>query len=318
MSTLLLLLTILLAGAMGYAIQRGATCTVAAVDELLTKGRAHRFLALLEASLWVLAGLLLLRALNAMPPMPAGYSLGVWTVAGAVLLGLGAAVNRACVFGAIARFGSGDWAYLATPLGFYLGSLGAQMLVLPFLPQTIRQAAPDWQPPTVLIWPLLAWLLWRVRQIWLRAHTDTATPAYTQRLSRAVWAPHEATLVIGMTFLLLLWLAGPWTYTELLAEWSRGMTSNTASRGLLFLALLGGAVWGGQHTGRWQSQPITAAGLLRCLLGGALMGLGSSLIPGGNDGLILTGLPLLWPYAWVAFLTMCLTIGVYLKMASWK
>ena len=45
------------------------------------------------------------------------------TVLGGVLLGLGAYVNGACVFGAIARLGSGEWAYVVTPIGFYVGSL---------------------------------------------------------------------------------------------------------------------------------------------------------------------------------------------------
>ena len=48
------------------------------------------------------------------------------------------------------------------------------------------------------------------------------------------------------------------------------------------------------------------------------MGWGSLLIPGSNDGLILIGIPLLRPYAWVAFLAMCVTIGIALvveKMA---
>lgn len=43
-----------------------------------------------------------------------------------------------------------------------------------------------------------------------------------------------------------------------------------------------------------------------------VMGWGSLLIPGGNDGLILLGLPLLWPYAWAGFLTMCLVIALAL------
>ena len=42
------------------------------------------------------------------------------------------------------------------------------------------------------------------------------------------------------------------------------------------------------------------------------MGAGSLLIPGSNDGLILIGMPMLWPYAWLAFGTMCVTIGVAL------
>ena len=40
------------------------------------------------------------------------------------------------------------------------------------------------------------------------------------------------------------------------------------------------------------------------------MAWGSLLIPGGNDGLILIGMPLLWTYAWVGFFTMCATVAV--------
>ena len=36
-------------GLMGYAIQRGATCTVAAMDEVVTKRTGRRLLSLLEA-----------------------------------------------------------------------------------------------------------------------------------------------------------------------------------------------------------------------------------------------------------------------------
>ena len=38
------------------------------------------------------------------------------------------------------------------------------------------------------------------------------------------------------------------------------------------------------------------------------MAAGSLLIPGSNDGLILIGLPLLQPYAWLACTVMVLTI----------
>ena len=54
---------------------------------------------------------------------------------------------------------------------------------------------------------------------------------------------------------------------------------------------------------------MSAPEVARCFGGGVLMGWGSLLIPGSNDGLILIGMPLLWPYAWAAFATMCLCIG---------
>ena len=67
--------------------------------------------------------MLFARALGVSWTMPAGYPVGIVTMLGGALLGFGAYVNRACVFGAIARLGSGEWAYVATPVGFYVGCL---------------------------------------------------------------------------------------------------------------------------------------------------------------------------------------------------
>jgi len=76
----------------------------------------------------------------------------------------------------------------------------------------------------------------------------------------------------------------------------------------LLVALFLGALMGGVTAGRFALAPVRLAVLGRCLLGGLLMGWGSWLIPGGNDWLILIGVPLLWPYAWVALLTMSATL----------
>src|SRR5574339_162625 len=81
------------AGLMGFAIQRGATCTVAAVDELLTQRKAGRLIAMLEASLWVAGGLALARLLGMLPDMPAAYPVSAWVFIGGALLGFGAWLN---------------------------------------------------------------------------------------------------------------------------------------------------------------------------------------------------------------------------------
>ena len=314
MSALVILLAVVLTATMGYAVQRGATCTVAAVGEVLNQRRAHRLMALLEAALWVLGGLLLLQYLQVMPPMPGGYRVTAYTVAGAALLGVGAAVNRACVFGAIARFGSGEWAYLASPVGFYLGSLLAQAPLARFPAQPLQEPSPVWQAPLFVLLLIAVWMAWRVIEVLLSLRArDANDPPWAKALAQKVWSPHHATLVIGVTFLLMFWLMGPWAYTDVLAEWSRGETHNFGTRLLLLLALLGGAALGGWTAGRFKHIAISFGAVTRCLLGGALMGAGSLLIPGSNDGLILTGLPLLWPHAWVAFAVMCTTIGIYLR-----
>lgn len=280
------------AGLMGFAIQRGATCTVAAVDEVIDKRSFRRLAAMVEASAWVAGGLVVANALGLPGAMPGGYVLHGWTVAGAVLLGLGAWVNRACAFGSIARLANGEWAYLATPIGFFAGCLafarlaGSGATVMPAAASPVLQA-PAWAAVPVAL--VLAWRL--------------------ARHARGRWTPHAATTVIGITFVVMLLLVGAWSYTDALMEASRGMAASVTARLLLFGALLAGAILGGWHAGRLGSLRVTSSALLRCFAGGAIMAWGGLLVPGGNDGLILLGMPLLWPYAWVAFLAMCLSIA---------
>jgi toxin CptA len=287
-------------GLMGYAVQRGATCTVAAVDEVLSTRRATRLLALLEASLWVALGLVLMQGLHLLPGAPAPYPVNAFTVLGGVLLGVGAWLNGACVFGAIARFGAGEWAYALTPLGFYLGCLTVGALFGDAMPKRVDALSPLFHLPWWLAGLAIAALAWRL-----------ARAAGSGRL----WSPHVATSIIGITFLVALLAAGGmWAYTDVLAEIARGMSSSIAGRLLLLLALFGGALLGGWTAGRFSAHRPAAAQLLRCCAGGVLMGWGSLLIPGANDGLILVGLPLLWPYAWLAFATMCASIAAAIKL----
>ena len=305
------LLAVLCVGAMGFAIQRGGTCTVAAVDEVLTSRRANRLWAMLEASLWVAGGLALAQLAHLAGSMPAGYALSAWTVAGGVLLGIGAWVNRACVFGAIARLGSGEWAYAATPLGYYVGCLIVTRLSSQVGAGARADASPLLQAAGLLGPAFLLYALWRV---WPGLQA-LSRPGRLASLRQKVWAPHAATIVIGVSFVITLLLVGRWAYTDVLADLARAMAAQTASLGLpllLLLALYVGALVGGHTAGRWRSTPVNVQQVLRCFGGGVLMAWGSLLIPGSNDGLILIGLPLLRPYAWLAFASMCAAIAVAL------
>jgi hypothetical protein len=204
-------LAALCAGVMGFAIQRGGTCTVAAVEEIVDKRSARRLLALGEASLWVAGGLLLAQALHLLPAMPAGYALGGWTIAGGALLGIGAWVNRACVFGAIARLGSGEWSYALTPLGFYLGCLSVGPLFDVGLQQPLPQGSPVLRAPAWVALLFLAFAIWRVL-------LPLRIPGVRSAFAERIWSPHSATTVIGISFVLMLLVAGAWAYTDVLAE----------------------------------------------------------------------------------------------------
>jgi len=293
----------LAAGVMGFAIQRGATCTVAAVDEAITQRTTRRLAALVEASLWVAAGLLVAAHLRWLPE-PIGYALTGWTITGAMLLGLGAFVNRACVFGAVARLGSGDWAYAATPIGFYAGCLSVNTVFKPASALAMTEPSPVFAIEGTA-WVLAAILAWRIAApLWA---AKNARPLAA--LAPKSWSARAATIVIGIMFLVTLIAANAWAYTDVLAELARGMAHSVTARALLAMALLVGACIGGWSVGLLRARRVLAADVVRCFAGGLLMGWGSLLIPGGNDGLILVGMPLLWPYAWAAFATMCVTIA---------
>ena len=299
----------LCAGAMGFAIQYGATCTVAAVEEILATGTANRLAALIEAALWVGCGVALAHQFAPTLYMGQGYAIGWTTIAGGVLLGIGAFINRACVFGSIARIGSGEWAFVFTPVGYFLASVVAAHLVA--LPRSTALTAPPLllAAPRWLVAALALLCSVRIAQIVARAALNRPIPAALH--------PHLGTLLIGATFLVMLLSAGMWTYVDVLADIARhGMAPNAVFRLVLLAMLIAGTIIGGWLSGRLAPQTPSAAAVLRCLAGGAIMCLGGQLIPGQNDGLILIGMPLLWPYAWLAFAVMVITIAAAMLAAA--
>jgi toxin CptA len=262
----------------------------------------------------VLGGLLIAQALHLLPQMPAGFGVTRFTLAGAVLLGLGAYVNGACVFGAIARLGSGEWRYVFTPIGFYVGCVTVGGLFSPPAAEAFAYGSPVLQVSMWAAVPLVALMLFRVLRPVVGVSTDNERFPLVQRLhacvTQRIWSPHAATAVIGVAFvLILLLIGGTWAYTDVLAELAHGMAESLIARSALVVALFVGAVVGGYTAGRFRSTPITITKVATCFAGGALMGWGSLLIPGSNDGLILVGMPLLLPHAWIAFATMAASIA---------
>jgi Sulphur transport len=293
---------------MGYAIQRGATCTVAAVSQLMQDGKWGRFAGLTEAALWVAGGLLVARALGLLPELPPGLAVTGWTVVGGVLLGAGAWLNKACVFGTVAKIGSRDWVYLATPAGFVAGAAAVPLLRHPGSQSAADGVSPLLSLPELALIAFAIFATWRIIRV-LGSNRGT--------LAARIWAPHEATVVIGITFVILFVAAGAWAYTDLLAEVAAGMPGDLATRLVLFAALLGGSIVAGSMAGSADAARFSVTSLGRTFGGGAAMGAGSILIPGSNDGLILVGMPLLYPYAWIAIATMCLTIAAAIGVEGW-
>ena len=297
-----LAVAVLSAALMGLAIQRGATCMVAAIDEMVSERRMTRAAALGEAAIWAGGLVTVAAACGWLSMTPADYPVTGWTVAGGVLLGLGAWVNQSCVFGAVARIGSGQWAWLATPVGFYLGCL---------MPLGTPVALPGGGRLGTGVGALTVGLLFIGFAAW-----RLIDAARAPHLGRHLWHPHRATLLIAVTFVTALLSAGYWAYTDALAALARSMEAMLSLRIALLAALIVGAVAGGAVAGKLRHERPRMFTLLRCASGGFLMGMGTALVPGSNDGLILLGLPSFLPYAWVAVIVMALSIALALKLQS--
>jgi toxin CptA len=299
MEIALTLIAVTAIGIMGFANQRGSICTVVAIEQIVRARRFDRLFALIDVSFWVGGGMVMLKALGLLPAVPIGYTASALTVLGGAVFGLGAFVNRACLLGTVARIGSGQWAFLATPPGFYIGAVATRHLSYPLeltgAPLVLR--LPEWSVP-----PIAALLLIRLL-------------AYARLLRRGdgsagehAWPPRVATAVMGLAFLATAVTVGRWSYSDILSDLARGSAHAVGAKLLLVAILLGGAILGGYTAGLLKPVGPHLSTLSRCLVGGAIMGVGSTFIPGGNDGLVMMGMPLLWPYAWLAFVSMCLTI----------
>ena len=276
------------AGLMGYAIQRGATCTVAAMDEVVRRRgvqspRQHGRGIAVGASA---ASLIAQSAARCSAKMPGGYAVTYVTVLGGALLGLGAYVNKACVFGAIARLGSGEWAYVVDADRLLRGMRDRSPRCSRFRPsrscRTTRRCCRRRRGSRCVFG---AFMLWRLgRALLRRVRAERADGPLPQSLARAlatrVWSPHAATTVIGITFFIMLLLVGAWAYTDVLAELARGMAGNLVARTLLLVALFAGAMLGGYTAGRFRSTPhLRWRSCVKCFAGGAADGLGQPADP---------------------------------------
>jgi len=303
---------------MGVGVQRGNTCTVVAFDDVLHRRSPDRLLAIAYCWLWVAGGLTLVK-------LSTGFTLGaqlfpvtVWSVIGGLILGIGAVVNGACTVGTVARIGSGEYAYGLTPVGFFLGCVLAPHVFGRTATSHIGTAATT----TSLDHPVAALLgLAIVIALTIRRLATHERESLRDFLHKA-WDPRTALMIVAVLFVVVVHIYGAWAYTDLLGDVAKGADKQVVERFALFAALLAGAIVGGRTLRGTRLIGPLAPRVIRCTLGGVLMGIGFSLAPGAFDGLTLLGQPLLLPFAWAVMAASYVTVvlGVlYLRsgFGSW-
>jgi energy-converting hydrogenase Eha subunit A len=215
------------------------------------------------------------------------------TFAGAGIFALGALLNGACAIGTIGRLARGDIGYGATLIGGVIVGL--------ILPRTmIESRMPDLKITTGLIWLSIILALSLIAIIVSRRH-----------LSASSLIPYA---ILGIVAALLADVQGDWTWLSLVQQFKSGLPIKYTT-----IICLGAMLIGASLTAilkhRFHLIPIDPKKVLREATGGGLMAAGAILIPGGNDALLVSGVPSGSPLAITGYAVMFALLVVALRLS---
>lgn len=306
------LIVCMLAFWMGYSVNQGGTCAVATAYEILHHRRPRLFIGLLAAS--ATAGLVavpLVWFADGWAMLAGTAHVSGTLLAAAVIFGLGATINDACLLGSLSRLGEGELRLVLLPAGLTGGFFVADRSTIAgtvHIGRSILSA-----PGTTGYVALTAF-----------AATLVLALALVSRV-RMVRRPRQwplgvSMVVLGATGGTLYATAPAWTYADLVhRSLPLAMSMGNDVAALTVTATIAGAVAAAHRRRRWRPRRIAISDVAKTIMGGFLMGLGSALIPGGNDGLILAALPALSIGGAVAYVLMLTTIMAALAvMRRWR
>lgn len=269
---------------LGFAINKGSICTVLATADLVSMKRPARSIALLEAALW--AGLVY-AVLESSPHMSAGWLSLAYIVPGTVLFALGSYLNGACVFGSVGHFGNGHIEFALVFIGIFIVSF-----IEPFTHVLPDHPAISLPPPDTT-WPFLVLLSLFIGARFVLARRGKSNFG---RLTLTM-------VVVGVAFTLLATFTPEFSITVSIMM----AVSVPVAGAVTLVGLFLGSVMSG-HIGKPHGFKIkwpAWQGVSRRFSGGLLMGMGAALMSGGNDTLLLVGLP---GAAWQAFFSYALLV----------
>lgn len=308
---MILVATLTLLFLIGYSSQRSGVCMVRAVREVVVRRRAHRIagFALAAAS-----AMLVMALAEVMGTHPFQTIMGApadrLAVAGGVLFGLGSRLTGHCAIGTLAALTAGEISRVATIIAMLVAAL--------LLGPSMSQAALMLPGRAAFASPLIGNV-----PLALAAGSVMAVLAagyiYRRigwRRPRGGWSPLLAMSLIGGASGCLFALDQRWIYTGRIAELAYGELAVSASSLLAIAALLAAMMIAAIIGGMFRLRRGTVREWLSASAGGLLMGIGATLVPGGNDAMLFTGVPLLLPNLLVAYAAFILTLLVTLRLGD--
>lgn len=284
-------LTIILLFVAGYTTQRASVCAVAAAQEMVRYRRANRLLgALLSAAVSTVVLATIAVAGNPVFARFAGHAVMVTSLIGGCVFAVGAWINRRCAMGTLAELAAGNAPRLGTIIGMFAGFALGYHLLKPWMsgmmdltekPSLASMVA----PATVLAIAVgVSLALYALLRTGLRG---APPPRF--------WHPVTAVAIAGIASGLLFALDRRWPYTSLIGDLAIGRIELLSAAPLFAAIVLAGSCVAALRGGLFIGRPGTVRDWAGALVGGLGMGVGASLVPGGNDSMLYMGLPLALP-----------------------
>ncbi|MFM9852127.1 MAG: YeeE/YedE thiosulfate transporter family protein [Sphingomonadaceae bacterium] len=295
-----IVLIFLLVFVAGYITQRARTCAVSAAFEIVKRQRAHRLAGFLLAAACSFFTLSLLSLFG--PGLFSGFARqwpSALTVIGGIIFAVGAWTNGRCSLGTIARLGSGDLSRIGTLVGMFAGIALSLSL---FPPKMMNHEA------MTLFANLSPGALIGIAAVNLAIFAYIVLKSVPADFNTAQWPIWQSMTIVGIINGLLVWLAHDWSYTSLFSHIAKHDVRWISVGSASFVVLIGGAVTGAMVSNQWHLRAGAPREWLLAAGGGVLMGVGIVLIPGGNDKMLLIGLPLVLPHLIIAYLVMYATL----------
>jgi len=292
MGATLAAISIFLAFGVGFAMKWGGLCTFAAAQQIVREQRLERLHAFLAAAAFA-ALLLLPLAWWQVGGLRLALTHEFWRNAllSGLVLGAGAWLNRGCVFGTFVQLTGGNLNYLATLLGLAAGASGARLWLSDWIVQV------DGPAPARALWPygLLALVI--------------AALLVMPLAGRARGGRLLVALMLGAGGGWLFATVRGWDFAAVVTRWLYfllDLEPTGPARLAIFctLAMIAGGLLAAFLRQKFSLQALRWRRVTACFGGGALMGGAAVILPGGNDSLVLAGLPLLAPHALIGYAAM--------------
>ena len=308
---------LVLAALLGFAAHKAGICMVKAVAELATSRRPFLLLSFAKTSAWSFLAIFLAGWLGAESTFQ-HWPMSWLAVAGGIIFGIGAGVNGGCVFSTLTRVADGRIAVLGAVAMWPLGTLTeAVLLEGPSKDYSVSLSASGFLPQTIhpaFLGALLLWAIWELYRIFASmrpGHPRSVLLTPNLTLSTAA-------LLIGASNGFIYQHYQNWSFTSAVNRSvigaSAGTTDNAAAVWLLLIAAFTGMVLSAFLRGSIELRKPQLSEAVRHVWGGFAMGFGSAMIPGGNDAVILYGIPSHSPHALPAIAGIILGIAVALAI----